>query len=180
MWIANLRDGQKEERAMKSGKKWDELKKLIEGAEHPREYVVDAMFALQDRYGYLTDEAVEEVASLVGMSPLEVEELASFYDFIYRRPIGKFVIRVCDGIVCSTEGGEDLLAQLENLLGIKVGETTQDGLFSLLPVCCIGFCDMAPAMVVNGEVYGRLNREKVRGIIDKILFQGKPPKLSDW
>jgi NADH-quinone oxidoreductase subunit E len=165
---------------MGCGKSWDELKKLVEASEHPREYVVDAMFALQEQYGYLTDEAVEEVASLVGMSPLEVEELASFYDFIYRRPIGKFVIRICDGLVCSTEGGEELLAELENLLGIKLGETTRDGLFSLLPVCCIGFCDMAPAMVVNGEVYGRLTPEKIRGIIEKILLQGKPPKLLDW
>jgi len=81
----------------------NELKKSLEEkiahADHRREMVVDVMLALQDHYGYLSDEAVEAVAALLGMSPLEVDELATFYTFIYREPVGKYVIHVCDSVI---------------------------------------------------------------------------------
>jgi len=76
------------------------LQKQIAGSEHPRELAVDVMYALQHHYGYLSDEAVVEGAGLLGMTPLELEELATFYDFIYREPVGKYVIHVCDSAVC--------------------------------------------------------------------------------
>ncbi|MEJ5375912.1 MAG: NADH-quinone oxidoreductase subunit NuoE [bacterium] len=145
-----------------------ELEQRIRRAEHPRELVVDVMLALQEQYGYLSDDALEEAARLLGMSLLELEELASFYDFIYRRPVGRFVIRVCDSVVCWLEEGEKLGEHLEARLGIRMGETTPDGLFTLLPVCCIGYCDMAPAMLVNRRVYGNLNQEKIDKILEEL------------
>jgi NADH-quinone oxidoreductase subunit E len=144
------------------------LTEKITRAEHPRELVVDVMFALQDHYGYLSDEAVEEAAQLLGMSPLEVEELATFYCFVYREPVGKYVIHICDSLICWMDGQESLTEHLCRKLGIKMGETTADGLFTLLPVCCIGYCDRAPAMLVNRRVYGELTAAKIDDILDKL------------
>jgi NADH-quinone oxidoreductase subunit E len=150
----------------------DKLKKSLEEkiahADHPREMVVDVMLALQEHYGYLNDEAVEEVASLLGMSPLEVEELATFYTFIYREPVGKFVIHVCDSLICWMDGYESIKNYLCKKLDISVGGTSADGLFTLLPVCCIGYCDLSPAMLINRKVYGHLTPQKIDEILEKL------------
>jgi NADH-quinone oxidoreductase subunit E len=150
----------------------NELKKSLEEkithAEHPREMVVDVMLALQEHYGYLSDDAVEAVATLLGMSPLEVEELATFYTFIYREPVGKYVIHVCDSVICWMDGFESIQDYLCRKLDIAVGDTSADGLFTLLPVCCIGYCDMSPAMLINRKVYGNLTPQKIDEILDKL------------
>jgi NADH-quinone oxidoreductase subunit E len=146
----------------------ESLLQQIAAIDHPRELVVDVMFAVQDHYGYLSDEAVEEVAELLGMSPLEVEQLATFYPFIYREPVGKYVIHVCDSVICWLEGHESLLDHISEKLGINVGETTQDGIFSLLPVCCIGYCDRAPAIMINKKVYGPLTIEALDDILERL------------
>lgn len=145
-----------------------DLEQKISRTGHPRELVVDVMFAVQQHYGYLSDEGVEETAALLGLTPLEVEELATFYTFIYREPVGKYVIHVCDSVICWMEGYESLRDHLCRKLGIRMGETTPDGLFTLLPVCCIGYCDRAPAMLINREVYGFLTPEKIDEIIEKL------------
>ncbi len=134
------------------------------------------MYLLQKHYGYLTDEAVREGAALLGMTPLEVEELATFYDFIYREPVGKYVIHVCDSAICWMEGHESVLAHLCGKLNIPVGGTTADGLFTLLPVCCIGFCDQAPAMLVNGEPYGDLTPESIDRILETLRREQPVPE----
>ena len=150
----------------------ESLQEQIASIDHPRELVVDVMFALQDHYGYLSDEAVEEVAALLDMSPLEVEQLATFYTFIYREPVGKYVIHVCDSVICWMEGHQSLLDHLSGKLGINLGETTADGMFSLLPVCCIGYCDRAPAILINKKVYGPLTTEKLDDILEKLRAEG--------
>jgi NADH-quinone oxidoreductase subunit E len=146
----------------------ESLVQQIANIDHPRELVVDVMFAVQDHYGYLSDEAVEEVAELLDMSSLEVEQLATFYTFIYREPVGKYVIHVCDSVICWMEGHESLLDHLSGKLGINLGETTRDGMFSLLPVCCIGYCDRAPAIMINKKVYGPLTIEKLDDILERL------------
>jgi len=150
----------------------EELKKTlvekITHADHPREMVVDVMLALQDHHGFLSDDAVEAVAALLGMSPLEVEELATFYTFIYREPVGKYVIHVCDSVICWMDGVESLKDYLCKKLDIAVGTTTTDGLFTLLPVCCIGYCDLSPAMLINRKVYGHLTPQKIDEILEKL------------
>ncbi|MFH1980841.1 MAG: NADH-quinone oxidoreductase subunit NuoE [Pseudomonadota bacterium] len=143
----------------------DKLMRDIAATDHPRELAVDVMFALQDHYGYLSDAAVADAAALLGMTPMEIEELATFYTFIYREPVGAYVIHVCDSLVCVMDGGDTLLAHLSKTLGIAPGETTPDGLFTLLPVCCIGYCDRAPAMLINRKAYGPLTPATVDEII---------------
>ena len=144
------------------------LAKQIAHADHPREMVVDVMLALQEHYGFLSDDAVEAVATLLGMSPLEVEELATFYTFIYREPVGKYVIHVCDSVICWMDGFESIQDYLCRKLDIAVGDTSADGLFTLLPVCCIGYCDLSPAMLINRKVYGHLTPEKIDTILEKL------------
>ncbi len=146
----------------------ESLEEKIAHADHPRELVVDAMLALQDHYGYLSDEAVEQTAALLGMSDLEVEELATFYTFIYREPVGKYVIHVCDSLICWMDGYDSIKDYLCQKLDIEVGGTSADGLFTLLPVCCIGYCDRAPAMLINRKVYGPLTTETIDQILEKL------------
>ncbi len=146
----------------------DSLLKQLENAEHSRELAVDVIFAIQDFYGSLTDEGVQEAAELLGMSPLEIEQLATFYTFIYREPVGKYVIHVCDSVVCWMNGYDTVWAYLGRKLDIQPGETTSDGLFTLLKVCCIGYCDRSPAMLINRKAYGNLTTEKIDGIIEAL------------
>ena len=150
----------------------NELKKSLEEkiahADHRREMVVDVMLALQEHYGYLSDEAVEAVAALLGMSPLEVDELATFYTFIYREPVGKYVIHVCDSVICWLDGYESIKNYLCKKLNIDIGGTTTDGLFTLLPVCCIGYCDLSPAILINRMPYGHLTHQKIDEILEQL------------
>jgi NADH-quinone oxidoreductase subunit E len=150
------------------------LKQKISLTDHPRELAVEVMFVLQKHYGYLNDEALKEGAELLDMTALELEELATFYDFIYRRPIGKYVIHVCDGLMCWMLNHQSVLDYLSHRLGITIGGTSEDGLFTLLPVGCIGYCDHAPAMLINGRMYGPLTPESIEEIL-KQLRDRKPP-----
>ena len=145
-----------------------ELIQKIAATDHPRELVVDVMFAMQDHYGYLCDAAVTETAALVGMTTVEVDELATFYPFIYREPVGKYVIHLCDSLICWMDGYESLRDYMCRKLAVKLGGTTADGLFTLLPVCCIGYCDRSPAMLINRKVYGNLTAEKIDEILEKL------------
>ena len=157
---------------------YEMLKAQIAGADHPRELAVDVMLALQNHYGYLSDEALEEGARLLGMTPLELEELATFYDFIYREPVGRNVIHVCDGVVCWMNGYDWVMDDLSKKLGIKPGETTGDGLFTLLPTACIGYCDLSPAMLINGRAYGPLTPEKIDDILNRLRAETSKPRMA--
>jgi NADH-quinone oxidoreductase subunit E len=145
-----------------------ELQEKIGSAAYPREMAIDVINALQDHYGYFSDEALAQAAQLLGMSHLEVDELATFYTFIYREPVGRYVIHVCDSLICWMENGENLVDHLRQRLGIDMGQTTADGLFTLLPVCCIGYCDRAPAILVNRMVHGPLTIASLDRLIDRL------------
>lgn len=150
-----------------------EFKKMIDEAESPREKAIDVMFAIQEHQGWMSDEAMVEAAALLGMTPLELEELATFYDHIFRSPVGKYVIQVCDSTVCWLDGHQRVIDYISAHAGVPMGGTSQDGLFTLLPVCCIGYCDRSPAMMINKRVYGNLTPEKIDRILDKLAHEGE-------
>jgi NADH-quinone oxidoreductase subunit E len=154
------------------------LQAQIAKAEQPRELAVDVMLSLQQHCGYLSDEALEEGARLLGMTPLELEELATFYDFIYRKPVGKFVIHVCDGVVCWMNGYESVMDYLCKKLGIEPGGTTKDGMFTILPTACIGYCDLSPAMLINGRPHGPLTAEKIDDILNRLRTEPPPVRMA--
>lgn len=154
----------------------DKLTKQIALSEGPREQVVNVMYELQKYYGYLSDDAVAEACDLLDMTPLEIDELATFYDFIYREPVGKYVIHVCNSTICWMNGYDSLMGYLSAKLGIAAGETTSDGLFSLLPACCIGYCDHAPAILINGKPYGDLTPDTIDSILETLRSQAPDPE----
>ena len=148
----------------------DHLKKSLEervaSAVSAREAAVDVMKLLQSHYGWLTDEAVGEAAALLGLSRLQVDELATFYEMIYRRPVGKKVIHVCDSISCWAACCYEILDHLQVRLGVKLGGTSADGMFTLIPCCCMGMCGDGPVMSVGANFYFNLTPERVDEILD--------------
>jgi NADH-quinone oxidoreductase subunit E len=115
---------------------------------------------------WVADDDIEELAPLVGMTPGELDAVATFYPFVFRRPVGKHVIFLCDTVSCWIMGYETILAHITGRLGITLGETSADGRFTLLPVACLGACDHAPAMLVDRVLHGDLTLEKIDKILD--------------
>jgi NADH-quinone oxidoreductase subunit E len=148
----------------------DEEKREIEShfADYParRAAVTDALKVVQKHRRWVSDEAVRDIAGLLGMSAEEVDGVATFYSLIYRRPVGAHVILICDSVSCYITGYESVLAHLTARLGIGLGETTSDGRFTLLPVACLGLCDEAPAMMIDDDVHGNLTGDKLDQILD--------------
>jgi NADH-quinone oxidoreductase subunit E len=143
----------------------DTLRAKAAALEHPHEMIVDVLREIQMHHGWVPDAGVELAAEILGVTPVEVEELATFYDKIFRQPVGRRVIHLCDSICCWATGGEQMADHLRKVLGIGFGETSTDGQFTLLPTCCLGACGEAPAMMVGLSTYGPLTTTK----IDEIL-----------
>jgi NADH-quinone oxidoreductase subunit E len=135
--------------------------------EHPMELVIDVLRAIQSRHGWVPDEGVELAAQLLRTSPLKIEEVATFYDKIYRQPVGRRVIHICDSICCWSRGGEEVYTYLREKLGIGPGQTTADGAFTLLPTCCLGACGEAPALMIGFTTYGNLTPERIDAILEQ-------------
>jgi NADH-quinone oxidoreductase E subunit len=123
---------------------------------------------VQDRHGYLPEEFVNELAESLDMSVGEVYGVASFYSFLSTKPLGKNVIRICNSVPCYLKNSQSILATVEEELGIKPGETTEDGKFSLQLTNCIGACDQAPAMMINHKLYVDLTPMKIRDILKRL------------
>ena len=133
-----------------------------------RAVVLPALHVVQERLGYVPTQAVVEIAELLELHPSEVQDTLSFYGFFKQdKPQGKVRIWVCRSISCAARGGEDLLEYLCEALGIRPGETTADGLFSLEFAECLGACDFAPAMLAGTELIGNLTREKIDAFVAK-------------
>ena len=128
---------------------------------------VEALKIVQRQRRWVPDEELEEVSNLLGVTTHELDAVATFYSFIFRRPVGENLISVCDGPVCWMMGGQMLMDTIKAELGIGLGETTGDGKFTFLPISCIGLCDKAPAMMINDDVYGDLTPERVVEILGK-------------
>jgi NADH-quinone oxidoreductase subunit E len=144
-----------------------ELCAKVAAAVTPREAAVDVMKELQRLYGWLTDEAVDEAAEILGLSPLQVDELATFYEMIYRRPVGKRVIQVCDSISCWSVGCDGIMEHLKRRLGVEAGGTSEDGIFTLVPCACLGNCGEGPTMMIGDTLYGRLTPKRVDQILEE-------------
>jgi len=145
-----------------------EKKRIEEEArlhEYPRAAVSEALLIVQESRGWVPDEAIGEVAGILGMSTEEVEAIATFYELIFRKPVGRHVILVCDSVSCWITGEEAILSHLQQRLGIGLGGTTPDGEFTLLPAGCLGACDAGPAMMIDGKLYDTLTPERADEIL---------------
>lgn len=130
--------------------------------------ILPALHIILDEIGYINQEILNDIAEAVELSPLEVSQTASFYTYFPKEGVGKYHIQVCTNISCTLLGAEGLLEYLEKKLGIKPGETTTDGMFTLSTVECLGSCGTAPMMQINQEYYENLTKQKVDKIIGNL------------
>lgn len=128
---------------------------------------IEALKAVQRHRGWVSDEAIQDVAAFLDMSPHEVDSVATFYNLIFRRPVGRHVIFLCDSVSCWIMGLDPLRQELEKQLGVGLGETTEDDRFTLLPIPCLGTCDHAPALMVDDDLYQDVEPEKVGEILER-------------
>jgi len=121
---------------------------------------------IQKRRGWISDESLRDVAHYLEMTKEELDSVATCYNYIFRKPVGRHIIIVCDSITCWTLGYESIRAHLERRLGIKPGQTTGDGRFTLLPGACLGACDQAPVMMVDDQLHVELTPSKIDDILN--------------
>ncbi len=145
------------------------VQELTEKHGRDRKSLMPILQGIVERHNYLTDEIMVEVAKELDISAAEVYGTASFYTFLDTQVRGKYVIRVCKTITCSMKGKAEIIQTLEDMLKIKVGETTSDKQFSLIETNCIGWCHKAPAILINEIPYTELTPEKVVEIIKGYL-----------
>ena len=134
---------------------------------YPSAACIDALKIVQHYRGWISDDAVKEIALILNMSNEEVDGVATFYSRIYRKPVGRNVILLCDGVSCMIMGYESILEHISKKLDISFGQTTPDNRYTLLPISCLGDCDHAPAMMINNDHYNKLTMDKVDEILEK-------------
>lgn len=128
----------------------------------------DALRIVQRKNGWVSDEDLSEIANILEMSVHELENTASFYNQIFRVQAGKHIIRICDGETCWIRGYESLVEHIHSRLKIYFGETSQDGLFTLLPISCLGACDKAPVMMVDDELHVNVTEDKIDRVLESL------------
>ena len=129
--------------------------------------VIEALKVVQQQRGWISDDSVRSIAEYLDMSEAEVDSVATFYNLIFRKPVGRHVILLCDSISCYVMDYPKLYRQLQQLLNIKFGETTADKKFTLLPNCCLGCCDRAPALMIGNDLYRDVTVEQLEEILKK-------------
>ena len=145
-----------------------DIKGEIEHSPTARSVCIDALMIIRKRRRYVSDEALADLASMLGMSLAELDSVATFYNLIFRKPVGRHVIMVCDSISCWLTGEERLVDHLRRKLGIEFGQTTEDGAFTLLPTVCLGHCELAPVMMLDDKIIGNLTEEKIDHILASV------------
>lgn len=144
------------------------IKSVTSKYPHHKSAILPALTIAYHQERHLNDDLYKEIAEAIGVSTVEVAEAASFYTMFPKEPVGKYLIQVCHNISCALMGADGLTAYLEEKLGIQKGETTSDGLFTIVTVECLGSCATAPMMQINEDFYENLTREKVDGILDDL------------
>ena len=135
----------------------------------PRSALMPALYVAQEENGgYLSKEAMRDVAEVMDLTPADVESVASFYSMYNKRPVGKYVIEVCTNIACSLLGGQELARHIEKRLGVPIGENTPDGLFTVKRVECMAACGGAPAIQVNGLYHENMTAERFDALVEEL------------
>lgn len=128
---------------------------------------IEALKVVQHHRRWISDESLKDVAAYMKMTAEELDSVATFYNLLFRRPVGRHIILVCDSISCWVMGYDQIKEQLMKKLGIKYGETTADDRFTLLPNCCLGTCDTAPALMIDKDLYRNVTVQQLDGILEK-------------
>ena len=150
----------------------DKIAEIISRYPEKRAALLPLLWLAQEEHGYVPETAMREIAGLLGLTPPQVYETATFYTMLNRQPIGKYHIQVCRSLMCALVGSEQLLGWIHAKLGIKPGQTTPDGLFTLSTVECLASCGTGPMMQVNDDFYEQLIQKKVNRILDDLKRDG--------
>ena len=130
----------------------DEIEHEITHLPDRQSAAIDALLIVQKHRGWVSDESLYAIAKLLQMPAAELDGVATFYNLIFRQPVGRHVVMVCDSVSCYVMGGDGLAATISKRLGINFGETTPDDRFTLLPICCLGACDKAPTLMIDEDL----------------------------
>ena len=148
----------------------EEIREIEIEAEHypKREAVcIDALKIVQRHRGWVSDDSVRDVAEHLGMSATDVDSIATFYNLIFRKPVGRHVVMVCDSVSCWIMGSDMQCSHLSERLRVAPGETTADGRFTFLPIVCLGACDHAPVMMIDDDTHLDLTPERIDRILER-------------
>jgi NADH-quinone oxidoreductase subunit E len=148
----------------------DEKREIDEERAHypdAQAVVIEALKVVQRHRRWVSDETLRDVAAYLGLSAEAVDNVATFYNLIFRRPVGRHVILVCDSVSCWVMGCEEVYARLKERLGASFGGTSNDGSFTLLPVPCLGACDHAPVLMVDEELHQNVAPDDIDGLLER-------------
>lgn len=146
-----------------------EIEALFGHVPHRRAACIEALKIVQKHHRWVSDDALGELAPMLGMTTSEIDSIATFYNLIFRKPVGRHIILICNSVSCWVMGYRDMLKHLREKLKIDYGETTKDGRFTLLPIVCLGTCDHAPAMIIDEELYRDLETDMLDKILEKYV-----------
>ena len=144
-----------------------EIDKAIHHVPVKKAACIEALKIVQAHRRWISDETLHDVAEYMEMSPEALDSVSTFYNLLFRKPVGRHVILLCDSISCWVMGYEALSKQITSRLGINPGETTADGRYTLLPNCCLGTCDRAPAFMIDNDLYRNVTAEQLDDILKK-------------
>jgi NADH-quinone oxidoreductase subunit E len=145
-----------------------EIDEIVRHVFTKRASCIEALKVVQKHRRWISDESLEDVARNLDMTTAEIESVATYYNLLFRKPVGEHVILACDSISCFLTGGESVMDHLKHRLGIEPGLTTPDERFTLLPTSCLGHCEQGPAMMIDGKIVGNLTEEKIDRILSDI------------
>lgn len=145
------------------------VREIVKKYDHSRQKIIFMLHEIQEVNGenYITEEYINVLAEELNIPVSEVYDVMTFYSMFEEKPRGKYIIEVCNSGPCFVRNYKKVVKVLEDMLGIKVGETTEDKLFTVQYTSCIGACDIAPVMKIGEEVYGNLTEEKIKKVIDE-------------
>ncbi len=138
----------------------------LEHYDDARAASIDALKIVQKRHGWVPDEAIAAIGGILDIPSADVEGVATFYNLIFRQPVGRHVIKVCDSISCFLTGYDELVAAIKQHLNLEYGHTTADGRFTLLPICCLGNCDKGPALMIDDDTHGPVAPAQVATLLE--------------
>lgn len=150
-----------------SEKFYGAMKKLEPRYPNKKALILPALHQAQEEFGWLPKEALEDVANYIGVHPAQIREVASFYTMYNLKPVGKMHLKICTNVACCLRGADELMEYAEKKLGIKCGETTPDGAFTLSEEECLGACTTAPAMMANDDYVENMDINSLNEFIEK-------------
>ncbi len=140
--------------------------------------LIPLLQAAQDTYGFIPETAIDQISEIVGIPAAEIYGVITFYSQFRLKPLGKYLIKICDGTACHVNGSERIASTIEDELQISGNDTTEDGLFTLQKVACLGCCSLSPVIMINDETFGRLTPKKVQQLLKEYKTKAQNPQTA--